>query len=117
MIEIPGDSYPVWTTPQSVEQRPQHISPILVRFIFQQLWIIILKQKPTQAHVSEFKCIKFLKQSAEPREHEIYLNSENFQHFLKEMNVVSVISTKLGLTLLNLFWIFYNVNTMLNDIA
>ena len=54
-----------------------------------------MKQKPKDAHFSEFKRIKFLNQWTEPSEHEMYPNSENSKHFLKKLTFVSVLSLKL----------------------
>ena len=41
-------------------------------YISTSVRVTILKQKPTDAHFSSLKIIKFLKQSIEPREHKIY---------------------------------------------
>ena len=50
--------------------------------------VIIMKQKLNDAHISELKLIKFLDQSIEPSEREIYPNNENFQHFLNKLTFV-----------------------------
>ena len=42
-----------------------------------------MKHKPKNAHISRSKLITFFNQSTESSEHEIYPNSEKFEHFLQ----------------------------------
>ena len=43
-----------------------------------QLWVIILKQEPIDAHFAKLQFIKFPNQLIKPSEHEIYSNREYF---------------------------------------
>ena len=65
-------------------------------YISATMGVIILEQKPKDAHFSKLRLLKFPKQSTKPNEHEIYSNRENFQQFLRKLTFVGVLSPKLS---------------------